>query len=172
MTPTKAPAKVFETPWFTIDAVPDPAAGPEPYYRLSCHDSVEVLAVTPDKKLILVRQFRPAVGVSMLELPSGHIDAGETAKEAAARELREETGYSCESLVHLGSFRVAPSRINNRLDVFFGKAKKLPAGSKREEGIDVVLASQARFHQLIKRGEFITVSGIGFYYVAKLRGLL
>jgi len=52
-----------------------------------------VVALTKDKKVILVEQYRPGPGRVLLELPGGGLDKGESPRQAAARELREETGY-------------------------------------------------------------------------------
>jgi ADP-ribose pyrophosphatase len=56
-------------------------------------DWCNVIAVTPDGKLVLVRQFRFGIEEFSLEIPGGIIDPGETPVAAAVRELREETGY-------------------------------------------------------------------------------
>ncbi len=58
--------------------------------------AVIVAEIVPDGKIILVRQFRPPVWEYVLEFPAGLIDAGESAKETAVRELREETGFAGE----------------------------------------------------------------------------
>ena len=52
-----------------------------------------ILALTEDNQVLLVEQFRPGPGKVLTELPGGYVDEGETSKEAAQRELREETGY-------------------------------------------------------------------------------
>ena len=84
--------KIWETEWFSIEAVPNQSSSDRPYFRLSMNDSVEIMAVTPEKKIILVRQFRPALGISMLELPAGLVDPGELCEEAIIRETgRRET---------------------------------------------------------------------------------
>lgn len=164
------PVRVFETEWFSIEAiafkVPD-----KPYYRLACLDAVEVVAMTSEGKIVLVRQFRPAVGISMLELPSGNVDKRESSRQAAARELLEETGYACSSLIPMGPFNDSPSRISNKVDVFFGKGAAL-AGRKKDKNIEVALASPVELDRMIARHEFTTVSGIGFYYLAKIKGFI
>lgn len=52
-----------------------------------------IAKLVPSGKLILIRQFRPPTGKTVLEFPAGLVDPGETFEEAAVRELREETGY-------------------------------------------------------------------------------
>ena len=66
-------------------------------------DTVSILAIDDRGRVLLVRQFRYAVGQDTLEIPAGTIDPGETPAEAARRELREETGFGCERLEELTS---------------------------------------------------------------------
>lgn len=165
--------KVFETEWFSIDAVPYQCPSNRPYFRLSMDDSVEIMAVTPHKKIILVRQFRPALGISMLELPAGLADTGESCEEAIIRELEEETGYVCDSVTYMGSFKIAPSRINNTLHFFFGKgARAMDVKRERDREIEVVLVAQDEFNKLILDGEFLEVAGLAAYFLSKLQGFL
>ena len=94
---------VFSTPWFNILA--KTLAGWEsPYYVVDGSDYVTVLPTTASGGVVLVRQFRPALEDFSLELPSGHIEKGESPEEAARRELLEETGYTAGKLEFLGEF--------------------------------------------------------------------
>lgn len=65
--------------------------------------TVGVLALTDDEGVVLARQFRPGPAAVVLDLPGGIVDPGEDLLTAAVRELREETGYSCESIEPAGS---------------------------------------------------------------------
>jgi hypothetical protein len=86
-------SSVFETPWFDLV---EKLVGPDcsPHYSISTQDYLSVLAVTRDGMFPLVRQFRPTVEMVTLELPSGHVDEGESPEEAARKELQKETGLS------------------------------------------------------------------------------
>lgn len=66
-------------------------------------DTVAVLALTDDGSVVATRQFRPGPSEVVIDLPGGIVDPGEEITEAAARELREETGYCCSSVEPVGS---------------------------------------------------------------------
>lgn len=80
-------------------------------------DWVNVIALTPDHRLVLVRQFRFGIDDFALEIPGGVIDAGEDPLVAGPRELREETGFSGTAACLLGSVRPNPAILSNRSHV-------------------------------------------------------
>lgn len=80
-------------------------------------DWVNVLALTPDHRLVLVRQFRFGVDDFALEIPGGVIDHGEDPLVAGPRELREETGYSGLPALLLGGVRPNPAFMSNRCHI-------------------------------------------------------
>jgi len=91
----------------------------EPHYLINCTDFVTIIALDKRKRLILVRQFRPAIDGFSLELPSGHVDPGETPEETARKELLEETGYEAHKFELLGDLSPAIGRFTNRMWCFF-----------------------------------------------------
>ena len=91
-----------------------------------------VLPITADGDLVLVRQYRYAVGEFLWEMPAGHIDAGELPEEAARRELVEETGYYPGRLQKLLDFYPAPGFTDERMHLFRAtELEKRGASSRR-----------------------------------------
>jgi ADP-ribose pyrophosphatase len=131
---------VFATPWFQIVAK-NVEGSNGPHYSLQTKDYVSVVAVTEDGRLVLVRQFRPAVDRMMLELPSGHVEPGETPEQAARKELWEETGYRADTFTLLGNLTPDSGRLGNRMWCFFarGARRDSQAAFDPEPGIEPVL---------------------------------
>ena len=84
------------------------------FYVLDSVNWVNVIAVTPDRQLVMVEQYRHGSNTVELEIPGGLMDAGETDPVAAAvRELREETGYAGENARLLGRIHSNPAILSN-----------------------------------------------------------
>ncbi|MBP0491262.1 NUDIX hydrolase [Pararoseomonas indoligenes] len=85
----------------------------DPFYSLSYPDWVQVVAITPADELVLVRQYRHGARAWVLELPAGAIDPADADEcAAAARELREETGYSAAEYRSVGA--LSPNTATHR----------------------------------------------------------
>jgi ADP-ribose pyrophosphatase len=80
---------------------------------LEAPDWVNIVVVTPEKKIVVVKQFRFGVAKTTVEIPAGIIEKGETPEQAAMRELREETGYTSTDWKYLGWFEANPAFLNN-----------------------------------------------------------
>jgi ADP-ribose pyrophosphatase len=80
--------------------------------------AVMVVPVTPDGRVVMLRQYRYLLAAWSWEAPAGGVHPGETASAAAARELAEETGYAASALVPLGGYYPSKSVSNERLDLF------------------------------------------------------
>ena len=98
---------------------------------------VTILAIDSQDRVLLVRQYRHAVGRDLLELPAGTIDAGESPERCAERELREETGYRPARLHRLGGFYSAPGYCSEYLHVFFASGLTASPLQGDEEAISV-----------------------------------
>jgi len=165
--------KVFETPWFDIEKEtlrsPKTHKG-KTYYRLNCPNGVIIIAKTRDRKLILVRQFRPSLNRYTLELPAGFIDEGETPEFAASRELMEETGYLCSRMELIGSGNAMAERVNSRAFIVCGRNALREVGSRKEDGIKTLLVSRDRLEYLIANGKFDNLNALGSLFLAERRG--
>lgn len=92
-----------------------PARGTErDFVVMSAPDWVNVIALTPDGRIVLVRQFRYGINEFSLEIPGGVMEAGEDPVTGGLRELREETGYAGASATLLGSVHPNPAIQSNR----------------------------------------------------------
>lgn len=84
--------------------------------------AVAVLPLTENEEVICVRQYRYAHGVVMTEIPAGKLDSrDEDHVEAALRELREETGATCQKLTYLGLFRSTPAILDEKIDLYLAE---------------------------------------------------
>ncbi len=80
--------------------------------------AVVVLPLLDDGRVCLVRNFRPAVGQTLVELPAGTLEPDEDPLDTARRELAEETGYRAGRVEHLLSFYMSPGILDERMHVF------------------------------------------------------
>ena len=98
-------------------------------------DAVAIVALDAEERIVLVRQRRPAIDETSLELPAGLVDEGEEPLQTARRELREETGLSGGSWRELASFWTSPGFIDERVTVFVasGLEEGEPEPEEREE---------------------------------------
>jgi 8-oxo-dGTP pyrophosphatase MutT (NUDIX family) len=89
-----------------------------PFFRIEADEWVNVVPITADDQLVMVRQYRHGSREITLEIPGGIIDPGETPAEAAARELLEETGYRAERVEAIGVVNPNPAIFGNRCHTF------------------------------------------------------
>jgi ADP-ribose pyrophosphatase len=114
---------------------------------------VTLVALDPDGRLLLVRQYRHAVGRELLELPAGTLDAGEAPEVCAQRELQEETGYRAGRLERLGGFYTAPGYCTEYLHVFLCTELVVDPLQGDEDAIEVVPLPLDEALRMISSGE-------------------
>jgi len=129
--------------------------------------SVVVLPVLRDGRILLVRQYRHAIGQYLWELVAGRIEPGEKPLAAARRELAEETGYSARRFTKLLSFFATPGFVNERLEVY--AAEGLTPGIARpdsDEQIKTKTFSIRELEGMMRRGRLRdakSIAAILFY---------
>lgn len=135
--------------------VQSPRTGEEhDFYVLQARDWVNVIPVTPEGNIVLVRQYRHGIDRISLEIPGGIMDEGEEPVVAALRELREETGFSSSKAVYLGAIDVNPAMFTNQchavlaLDVRLEHALEQDAG----EDLETLVLPRAEVEQLLRGG--------------------
>jgi ADP-ribose pyrophosphatase len=131
--------------------------------------SVVVLPVLPDGRIVMIRQYRHATRQFLWELVAGRIDKGETPRQAAARELIEETGYRAKAFrVFLDVFPT-PGFLEERMYILL--AKGLKAGEAAPEGDEKIVCKAFKLRKLdtmIRRGDLRDAKSIaGLLYYAR-----
>lgn len=86
-------------------------------------DIALIVPITPDRELVMVRQYRHGVGEILIEFPAGAFDSHqEDSQQAAMRELQEETGYTASSWVKLGTLYDNPVKDTNKIHIFLAQS--------------------------------------------------
>ena len=141
-------------------------------HRLIVHHrgSAVMLAVDRLKRILLVRQFRLAVGAPLWELPAGRVDEGETPLQAARRELIEETGARARRWKKLISFYPSPGFLSEKMTVFL--ATGLSHGEARpmdDERIECRWFTAAELDRLIRAGKIVDAKTLIGYWAWRTR---
>ena len=122
---------------------------------LEMADWINVVPVTLEGRVVMIRQYRHGAGEVGLEILGGVVEVGETPLDAARRELQEETGYAADDITPIGQVAPNPAIQDNRCYSFLAKGAYGAGEQTLDEGedIEVVEIEPARIARLIETGE-------------------
>jgi 8-oxo-dGTP pyrophosphatase MutT (NUDIX family) len=128
----------------------------DPYFVVELPETVCAMAITEASEVILVKQYRHPIEETILELPGGFIDAGESAETAVARELQEETGYRFADLEYLGRVAANPGVLNNFTVLYLATGGKKVSAQHLDinEEIEVQLLPVEKVREMLMNNEF------------------
>lgn len=160
---------LFRRPWLTarrdVCQLPDGRINDE-YYVLEYPTWINVVAVTRDGEMVLVRQYRHGLGRTCFEIVAGCVEEGEDPMDAAKRELLEETGYSGGEWQETLVFSCNASAMNNLSHSFLAIGVEKTATQHLDacEDIEVYTFPQEKVKEMLLRGEFMQASMVAPLY--------
>jgi len=140
----------------------------EGYFVRESRGFAVVAALTPERRIVLVRQYKHGIGQVTLELPAGTIDPGETPDACAVRELAEETGYAGDPPRLLRSLYVDPTSSNGSFHVYLieNATPTFEQSLDPTESIVIETATIAEFAALLHDGAIASGSQVAAAYIA------
>ena len=128
--------------------------------------AVVIIPITDSGQIILVRQYRPAIGRFAWELPAGSLKPSEDVQAAAARECQEEIGLVPSTLTLLGSFFPTPGYCDEEMHFYRANGLREPTAEEiarpdEDEDIETKAFSAADVRRLITTGEVIDLKTVG-----------
>ncbi|MBD1999566.1 NUDIX hydrolase [Leptolyngbya sp. FACHB-541] len=126
--------------------------------------------VTPDGKLVLVRQYRFAAQGRLLEFPAGTVEPNEDPAATVQREIEEETGYRAHRWQKLGEFFLAPGYSDEIIYAFLAQdleKLELPPSQDEDEDMETILMTPQELEQAIQSGEAVDAKTICSLLLAK-----
>lgn len=146
------------------------------FFIIESNDWVNIIPLTDDDQVIMVKQYRHGSKRITLEIPGGLVDSKNDPKKAAARELLEETGYLAKKWLKIGVVNPNPALFNNRCYTFLARdLKKVSDPSPDQtEDIEVVPVPLSEIPGLIRRGKIdhaIVIAAFAHYFLRHPEGL-
>ncbi len=136
------------------------------YYVKESRGFVVIFATTPDRRVVLVRQYKHGIARVLLELPAGAIDPGEQPLQTAQREFSEETGYE-GAMEPVHSFCTDPTNANTVAHLFYAPSV-VRAGKQNlglGEDITVELATFDELRRFVRDGTIDSVAHVASIYL-------
>jgi ADP-ribose pyrophosphatase len=161
---------VYKGPIFTVrrDIVSEPSGVQTMREMISHSGSVVVMPLLDDGKIVLIRQYRHAARQYLWELVAGRMDPGENIKQAAARELIEETGLRAKKMRVFLDFWPSPGFLEEQMFVLIAEGVTQGAAEPEEdEKIEAKAFGRSELEKMLRTGiirDAKTISSLLFYF--------
>lgn len=117
--------------------------------------AVCVIPITDDGQVVLEKQYRYAIGKVLTEIPAGKLESGEDRLAAAARELKEETGYVAEKMQYIGEFYGSPALLEERVTMYLAtELTKSEMNLDEDEFLEVFTMPLEEAYEKVMANEF------------------
>ncbi len=142
------------------------------YYVAPLGDVVQILALTPQHEVVMVRQYKHGIGEILLELPGGLQQPGKSVTESALAELEEETGIkaTANQLISLGKIVINPTKLKQVTYGYMMFNAQFNSVQKPDptEVIEVLCIPAREVLQMVKNGEIYVTDSVNFILKAAL----
>ena len=134
---------------------------------IQCLNWVNVIAITKDQEIVLIKQYRHGTEEVTVEIPGGAVERGEDVRLAAERELLEETGYTSKNWKHIGRVAANPAFMSNHCDTYLA----LDAEKTHEQELDpfeeigVYLRDKKDIPAMVRNGEITHSIVLSAFYI-------
>lgn len=165
----KSSRKVYDNYYLKVqEEVLDLAGKDKVYIRARRPDYCTIVPFSDDGKILTIKSYRHLVDSWQVEVPSGYIDRGETARQAAIRELEEETGYRAKKMVRVGSYTLDYSMFAQTGNVFaaYGIEKTGRQKLSRMEKIRLEFMPIEKVKAMLLKGKILNAASIVALYRA------
>ncbi len=158
---------------FREDKVQSPKTNQiHPVWVMDAPNWINIIPITSERKVILIKQYRFGSQKISLEIPGGMIDKGEKPKEAAIRELKEETGFTSKEVIKIGRVAPNPALMSNNTYSYVALNIKKTSNQNLDgmEDIEVLEVDLNDIPKLIQKGKIdhaLVVSA--FYFLEKYK---
>jgi 8-oxo-dGTP pyrophosphatase MutT (NUDIX family) len=169
---TLTPWKILESrrpfPKFRMDSCELPSGKSYKAYVFEFDSWANVVALTKNNEVVLVKQYRHGVQEVLLELPGGVVDDGENPLEGAKRELMEETGYSAGNIIEVGRLYPNPAIQHNTLFCYLATDVELAGAQHLDEAeeIEVQLIPLDELVEMATQGKFLHALNVAVLFQA------
>jgi ADP-ribose pyrophosphatase len=138
------------------------------YIRGIRKDYSTIVPFISNDEILVIKSYRHLVDSIQIEVPSGYIDEGESPKQAAIRELVEETGYDAKEIISLGTYTLDYTMFEQKGNLFiaYGLMKKKEQSLGIMEKIDVKIMEIKEIKQLLSEGKISNAASIVAFYKA------